>query len=74
MTGRHLTTRADGNSEEHVAFGGPIFHGHAASGFDEKVHHPGNVFWHQAELANKVYTVLSGKQQAQAGRVKVASP
>jgi len=63
MTGRHLTTRADGNSEEHVAFGGPIFHGHAASGFDEKVHHPGNVFWHQAQRANKVYEVLSGQQQ-----------
>ena len=66
MTGRHLTCRADGDSEAHVALGGPIFHGHAASGFNEKVHHPGNVFWHQALLANKVYTVLSGKQQKQA--------
>src|SRR5204862_704724 len=37
MTGRHLTCRADGNSESHVALGGPIFHGHAASGFNEKV-------------------------------------
>ncbi len=63
MTGRHLTTRADGNTEPHVAFGGPIFHGHAASGFNEKVHHPGNVFWHQALEANKVYQILSGKQQ-----------
>jgi hypothetical protein len=66
MTGRHLTCRADGDSEAHVALGGPIFHGHAASGFNEKVHHPGNVFWHQALLANKVYTILSGKQQKQA--------
>jgi hypothetical protein len=66
MTGRHLTCRADGDSEPHVAWGGPIFHGHAASGFNEKVHHPGNVFWHQALLANKVYTVLSGNQQKQA--------
>jgi uncharacterized protein DUF3500 len=63
MTGRHMTVRADGNSENHVAFGGPIFHGHAASGFDEKVHHPGNVFWHQALTANKLYTMLDGKQQ-----------
>jgi hypothetical protein len=63
MTGRHLTVRADGNSENHVALGGPIFHGHAASGFNEKVHHPDNVFWHQAELANKLYQVLDGKQQ-----------
>jgi len=63
MTGRHLTIRADGDSAAHVALGGPIFHGHAASGFNEKVHHPGNVFWHQALLANKVYTLLDGKQQ-----------
>lgn len=66
MTGRHMTLRADGNSEGHVAFGGPIFHGHAASGFNEQVHHPGNVFWHQAEAANKLYQMLSGKQQQQA--------
>jgi Protein of unknown function (DUF3500) len=66
MTGRHLTMRADGNSEAHVALGGPIFHGHAASGGIEKVHHPGNVFWHQAVLANNVYQMLSGKQQEQA--------
>jgi Protein of unknown function (DUF3500) len=63
MTGRHMTIRADGNSEPHVAFGGPIFYGHAASGFNEKVHHPGNVFWHQAEMANGVYRLLDGKQQ-----------
>jgi len=66
MTGRHLTCRADGHSTEHVAFGGPIFHGHAASGFTEKPHHPGNVFWAQAQLANKVYTILDGKQQEKA--------
>ncbi len=48
MTGRHMTLRADGHSQDHVAFGGPIFYGHAASGFNEKVHHPGNVFWPQA--------------------------
>jgi Protein of unknown function (DUF3500) len=63
MTGRHMTIRADGNSASHVALGGPIFHGHAPSGFNEKVRHPGNIFWHQAELANKVYTILGGKQQ-----------
>ncbi len=63
MTGRHMTIRADGNSESRMAWGGPIFHGHAASGFNEKVHHPGNVFWHQAVQANKVYQLLDGKQQ-----------
>jgi hypothetical protein len=66
MTGRHLTCRADGGSEAHVALGGPIFHGHAASGDNEKVGHPGNVFWHQALIANRVFKILDGKQQEQA--------
>jgi len=64
MTGRHMTMRCDGNSTEHVAFGGPLFYGHAASGFDEKPGHPGNVFWEQALAANKVYEMLDGKQRA----------
>jgi len=63
MTGRHMTVRADGHSCNHVAFGGPIFYGHAASGFTEKVGHPGNVFWYQAKRANIVYEMLDGKQQ-----------
>jgi hypothetical protein len=66
MTGRHLTCRADGNSENHVAFGGPIFHGHAASGFNEKVSHPDNVFWHQAVGANKIFTLFDEKQKEKA--------
>ncbi|GAA4423577.1 DUF3500 domain-containing protein [Bremerella cremea] len=63
ITGRHMTMRCDGNSAEHVAFGGPIFYGHAAKGFNEKSGHPGNVFWSQAQAANKVFEVLDGKQQ-----------
>jgi hypothetical protein len=63
MTGRHMTIRADGHSQDHVAFGGPIFYGHAASGFNEEVHHPGNVFWPQALKANKVYQMLDPRQQ-----------
>ncbi|HEX4149846.1 MAG TPA: hypothetical protein VHY20_12695, partial [Pirellulales bacterium] len=55
--------RCDGNSSNHLAFGGPIFYGHAASGFDEPADHPGNVFWPQAIEANKVYTMLDGKQR-----------
>lgn len=66
LTGRHMTVRADGDSTSHVALGGPIFHGHAATGFTEKVHHPGNIFWNQAVQANKVYQILDGKQQEQA--------
>jgi len=63
MTGRHMTIRADGNTEAHVAFGGPIFYGHAASGDSEKPGHPGNVFWEQGRRANLVYQMLDGKQQ-----------
>lgn len=63
MTGRHMTVRVDGNSIDHMAFGGPIFHGHAAQGFDEKPDHPGNVFWPQAVAANKVFEMLDGKQR-----------
>jgi Protein of unknown function (DUF3500)/TAT (twin-arginine translocation) pathway signal sequence len=66
MTGRHMTLRCDGNSTEHVAFGGPLFYGHAASGFDEAVNHPGNVFWPQALAANEVYKMLDGTQRAKA--------
>ncbi|MCE9548138.1 MAG: DUF3500 domain-containing protein, partial [Planctomycetia bacterium] len=63
MTGRHMTLRCDGHSADHVAFGGPIFYGHAASGFDEPSDHPGNVFWPQAVLANDLYKMLDGKQR-----------
>jgi hypothetical protein len=63
MTGRHLTIRCDGNATEHVAFGGPIFYGHAAQGFNEKPDHPGNVFWPQALKANALYKMLDGKQR-----------
>lgn len=66
MTGRHLTIRCDGDSAENVAFGGPIFYGHAAQGFNEKADHPGNVFWFQAQKANALYQMLDGKQRAQA--------
>ena len=66
MTGRHMTIRGDGNTGQHVAFGGPIFYGHAADGFNEGPTHPGNVFWPQAVAANKLFEMLDGKQQEQA--------
>ncbi|MDB4756085.1 DUF3500 domain-containing protein [Mariniblastus sp.] len=66
MTGRHMTLRVDGNSTNHMAFGGPIFYGHAAKDFYEDHRHRGNVFWEQALAANKVYQMLSGKQQKMA--------
>lgn len=72
LTGRHQTLRADGNTAAHVAFGGPIFYGHAAQGFNEKPDHPGNVFWPQALAANGVYKMLDEKQRKRA--VVEASP
>jgi hypothetical protein len=66
MTGRHMTLRADGNTEASMAFGGPIFYGHAAEGFNEKADHPGNVYWPQAVEANKLFQKLDDKQQKRA--------
>ena len=66
MTGRHLTIRCDGHAAEHVAFGGPVFYGHAAHGFNEKPDHPDNVFWHQALKANALYEMLDGKHRKEA--------
>lgn len=63
FTGRHMTLRCDGNSADHVAFGGPIFYGHAAQSFNEAPDHPGNVFWPQALAANGLYEMLDGKQR-----------
>jgi hypothetical protein len=62
FTGRHTTLRCDGNSADHVAFGGPIFYGHAVEG-NEKADHPGNVFWPQAVAANNLFQMLDGKQR-----------
>jgi len=63
LTGRHCTARCDGDSVEGVAFGGPIFYGHASGGFNEKPDHPGNVYWYQAKRANEVFQALDGKQR-----------
>ena len=65
LTGRHMTLRCDGNSADHVAFGGPIFYGHAPE-FNESPKHTDNVFWGQAVEANKMYKMLDGRQQKEA--------
>lgn len=66
LTGRHCTRRCDGDSAEGTAFGGPIFYGHAAQGFDEEPNHPGNAYWFQALRANEVFKALDGKQRESA--------
>ena len=68
FTGRHVTRRCDGNTVEGAAFGGPIFYGHAAHGFNEKANHPDNAYWYQALRANEVFKALDGKQRAVALR------
>jgi hypothetical protein len=63
FTGRHVTRRCDGNSVEGEAFGGPIFYGHAAHGFNEKADHPDNIYWYQAKRANELFQAFDGKQR-----------
>ncbi len=63
FTGRHCTRRCDGDSESGVAFGGPIFYGHASKSFNEGPSHDGNAYWYQAKRANEVYHALDGKQR-----------
>ena len=66
FTGRHVTRRCDGDSVQGTAFGGPIFYGHAAKGFDEPPDHEGNVYWYQARRANELFQTLDGRQRRQA--------
>ena len=66
LASRHMTLRCDGNSAEHVAFGGPILYAHEGGATFEKPHHPSNVFWHQALGANKLYDMFDGKQRKKA--------
>lgn len=63
LASRHMTLRCDGNSAEHVAFGGPILYAHEGDDLYEKPTHPHNVFWHQAQAANKLYEMFDGKQR-----------
>lgn len=58
LTGRHLTLRADGNSVDKAAFGGPIIYGHGEE--DPKQ----NVFHYQTKQTNEVFKALDAKQAA----------
>jgi hypothetical protein len=60
MTGRHLTMRADGNSVDRAAFGGPIVYGHGEE--DPKQ----NLFYYQTQQANEVFAALDPKQRERA--------
>ena len=56
LTGRHLTLRADGDSVDQAAFGGPIVYGH---GEEEPGH---NLYHHQTKKANEVFKSLDSAQ------------
>ncbi len=60
LTGRHLTLRADGNSVDKAAFGGPIVYGHGDEDPKE------NLFNYQTKQVNEVFKALDSKQAAQA--------
>jgi len=64
LTGRHVTLRADGDSVDNVAFGGPLIYGHGAG--DGKKGLPGNVYYYQIQKANEVFKALDGKQREKA--------
>ena len=54
----------------HVAFGGPILYAHEGDDLYEKPSHPHNVFWHQAQAANKLYDMgYTAKIEAAGGTV-----
>ena len=60
LTGRHLTLRADGDSVDKAAFGGPIIYGHG-------VEQPSkNLFHYQTTQANEVFQALDSKQAEKA--------
>lgn len=60
LTGRHLTMRADGNSVDRAAFGGPIVYGH---GIEEP---KDNLFYSQTLATNKVFAALDSDQAKKA--------
>lgn len=59
LTGRHATMRADGNSTDKMAFGGPIVYGHGV------VNTKRNLFHYQTQKVNEVFQALDGKQREQ---------
>jgi len=60
LTGRHLTMRADGDTVDQAAFGGPIVYGHGESVPRD------NLFHYQTKQANEVYRALDVAQAKRA--------
>lgn len=60
LTGRHLTLRADGNSVDKAAFGGPLIYGHGEEDPKE------NLYLYQTKQTNEVFKALDPKQAEKA--------
>lgn len=60
LTGRHLTLRADGDSVDKAAFGGPIIYGHGVETPSK------NLFHYQTKQVNEVFRALDADQAAKA--------
>lgn len=56
LTGRHLTLRADGDSVDKAAFGGPIVYGHGEEEAKDNLYH------YQTKQVNEVFKALDAKQ------------
>jgi len=61
FSGHHLTIRADGNSEEGAAFGGPMYYGHSPHGYSR-----GNLFFYQTRSVMSLHAALNGAQRDKA--------
>lgn len=62
LTGRHLTLRADGDSVDKAAFGGPIIYGHD-QGEDNASK---NIYFYQTQHTDAVFKSLTADQSARA--------
>jgi len=60
MTGRHLTMRADGDTVDQAAFGGPIVYGHGEEDPAD------NLFHYQTKATDEVFRALDASQAKQA--------
>jgi hypothetical protein len=65
FTGHHLTVRCDGDFEDGVGFGGPIYYGHSPNGWSDR-----NLFYPQTKEVVKVYEALSEEQKKKAVIIK----
>jgi hypothetical protein len=62
LTGRHLTLRADGDSVDKAAFGGPIVYGHDQGEPDASK----NIYFYQTQQTDAVFKSLTSEQAAKA--------